>query len=309
MRRRAAVVLTASIALSLLVTVPSSAATAHTGKKNPGQQVVKAFASAETAGAIASATATCPKTKRPDLGPWRAISGGFEMKGVVPAFSTVGKPPFPPAGSGVVYESRKAGQRSWRVSAQSLWGTFDLKVSVYCQNGVPKTTHASSTVSTPGNSQVGPAAVAHCHSGKTVSGGFSTPPPFTAGEAANTVIGSMPSGKKSWEAEVLSSQPSSLTSYVYCAKRKRVRVVSSRESSTVATLDATVAYANTYDPPCPNGRFLPGGGGFSEQGLTTSQYLIPVTSHQQTGGTVWHAHALKVGSGVPVTLTAHLVCG
>jgi hypothetical protein len=231
------------------------------------------------------------------------------MKGVVPVFTVVGRPPLPPSGSGVVYESRKVGQRSWRVSAQSLSGSFNLKVFLYCQNGVPKTTHASATVATPGNSQIGPATVARCRSGKTVSGGFSTPPPFTAGQAANTVIGSLPSGKKSWEAEVLSSQPSSLTSYVYCAPRKRGRVVSSVESSTVATMDGEVAYANTYDPPCPKGRFLPGGGGFSEQGLSTSQYLIPVTSHQQSGGTVWHAHALKVGSGVAVRLNARLVCG
>jgi hypothetical protein len=231
------------------------------------------------------------------------------MKGVVPGFTTVGRPPTPPSGSGVVYESRKVGQRSWRVSAQSLSGNFSLKLSLYCQNGVPKTTHASSTIATAGSSEIGPATGAHCRSGKTVSGGFSTPPPFTGSGAANVVIGSMPIGKKNWEAEVLSSQPSSVTSYVYCAKRKPVRVVDSRRSSTVASEDGTLSYANTYDPPCPKGKFLPGGGGFSEEGLTTSQYLIPVTSHQQSGGTVWHAHGLKVGSGVPVTMISYLVCG
>jgi hypothetical protein len=291
---------------------PSSAAAEQTGKKHPRLLVVKAFSSAETAGAIATATASCPKTARPDLGPWRAISGGFEMKGVVAGFSTVGTPQLPPTGSGVVYESRRVGQRSWRVSAQSLWGKFSLKVFLYCQNGVPKTTHASTTVATPGTSQIGPAAVARCRSGKTVSGGYSTPPPFTATGAANTVISSMPSGKKGWQAEVVSNQAISLTSYVYCANRKQTRMVRSLagEPSSVATLVDTVAYANTYDPPCPNkGRFIPGGGGFSEQGATASQYLIPVTSHQQSGGTVWHAHALKVGSGIPVGLSAVLLCG
>jgi hypothetical protein len=291
---------------------PSSAAAEQTGKKHPRLLVVKAFSSAETPGAIATATASCPKTARPDLGPWRAISGGFEMKGVVPGFSAVGTPQLPPTGSGVVYESRKVGQRSWRVSAQSLWGKFSLKVFLYCQNGVPKTTHASTTVATPGTSQIGPAAVARCRSGKTVSGGYSTPPPFTATGAANTVISSMPSGKKGWQAEVVSNQAISLTSYVYCANRKQTRMVRSLagEPSSVATLVDTVAYANTYDPPCPNkGQFIPGGGGFSEQGATASQYLIPVTSHQQSGGTVWHAHALKVGSGIPVGLSAVLLCG
>jgi hypothetical protein len=309
MRRGVATAFTCLTALVLLVPGSASAATAHPGKKNPRLQVVHAFSSAETAGAIATATATCPKTARPDLGPWRAISGGFQMNGVVPRFTTQGTPPLPPTGSGVVYESRKVGQRSWRVSAQSLWGRFDLGVSVYCQNEVPKTTHASTTVATPGSSQIGPATVARCRSGKIVSGGFSTPPPFTADGAANTVIGSMPSGKKGWEARVLSNQASSLTSYVYCAKRKRVRLVHSfaGEPSSVTTLDLTLAYANLYD--CPAGRFLPGGGGFSSEGLTTSQYLIPVDSHQQSGGTGWHVNAIKVGSGVPVTLIGHAVCG
>lgn len=304
------------LALALLPAGASSAATAQPGKKNPRMQVVKAFGSAETAGVVATATATCPKTTRPDLGPWRAISAGFEMKGVVPVFTTQNNPPLPPSGSGVVYESRKVGQRSWRVSAQSLWGTFTLKVSLYCQNGVPKTRQNTALTAAATTPQVGPTAVARCSSGKPVSGGFSTAPPFTASGAANTVIASMPSGKKGWEAQVISGPSShagitSVTSYVYCAKRKRVRVVSSfaGEPSSVAALDLTLAYANTYDPPCRTGKFLPGGGGFSEEGTTTSQYLIPVSSHQQSGGTVWHAQALKVGSGVPVTFRAHLVCG
>jgi hypothetical protein len=288
--------LTLLIPLALLVAGSSGAAIGHPEKKNPGMQVVRAFGSAGTAGAIATATATCPKTERPDLGPWRAISAGVQL---------------PPSGSGVVYESRKVGQRSWRASAQSLWGTFTLELSLYCQNEVPKTTHASATVATPGSPQVGPAAVARCRSGKTVAGGFSTPPPFTAGGAANLVIASMPKKKVAWKAQVLSRQASSLTSYVYCAKRKHVRLGHSGRASGTATADGTlVDDANTYDPPCPVhvGRFLPGGGGFSEEGLTTSQYLIPVSFFQQ-GDDSWHASGLKVGSGVPVTLEVHTVCG
>jgi hypothetical protein len=297
-----------------LVAPTAQAATARPPKKNPKLKVVKAFGSAGATGAIATATATCPKTERPELGPWRAVSGGFQMMGVVPGYTMNGPPP-PPSGSGVVYESRKVGQRSWRASAQSLWGTFTLQLSLYCQNSVPKTKQDTALTAAGMTPQVGPTAVARCSSGKTVSGGFSTAPPFTATGAANTVIASMPSGKKGWEAQVLSSRSShagitSVTSYVYCAKRKPVRVVHSFGSPGVATLDSTSAEANTYSPSCPapDGRFYPGGGGFSEEGLTTSQYLIPVSSFQQ-GANNWHASALKVGSGVPVTLVAHTVCG
>ena len=299
------------VALALLVPGSASAATAHPGKKNPRLKVVHAFTSAETAGAIATGTATCPaKTARPDLGPWRAISGGFNMTLGTPGYTTEEGPFITPFGSGVVYESQKVGQRSWRVSAQSLWGRFDLGVSVYCQNSVPKTKSASSTVATPGTPQVGPAAVASCRTGKTVSGGFSTPPPFTATGAANTVIGSLPSGKSGWEAQALSNHESSLTSYIYCAKRKPVRLrhSSAEEPSSVATADLDGAVANIYECPL-GGRFLPGGGGFSEEGLTSSQYLIPVDSNQQEAGIGWHVSAIKVGSGVRVSLIADTVCG
>jgi hypothetical protein len=297
------------LALALPAPGSSSAATAQAGKKNPRQKVVKVFGSAATAGAIASATATCPKAVRSEAGPWRAISGGFQMKGVLPGFTTINVPPSPPTARGVVYESRKVGQRSWRVSAQSLFGTFTLKVFLYCQNGVPKARQDTATSYPAATPQVGPAAVARCRSGKSVSGGFSTPPPFTATGAANTVIGSSPSGKKGWEAKVVSSQggTSSVTSYVYCAKRKHVRLHDSGAASTTATDDHTLANANAYN--CPAGKFLPGGGGFSEEGATSSQYLIPVDSVSQSSGTGWHATGIKVGSGVPITLRAHLVCG
>ena len=288
MRRPLSIAL-ASLSVAALVAPTAQAATARPPKKNPKLKVVKAFGSAGATAAIATATATCPKTERPELGPWRAISGGFQMKGVQPVFTTPNLPPSPPTARGVVYESRKIGQRSWRVSAQSLMGTFTLKVFLYCQNGVPKTRQDIALTAAATTPQVGPTAVARCSSSKSVSGGFSTAPPFTASGAANTVIASMPSGKKGWLAQVLSSPSShagitSVTSYVYCAKRKHVRLRHSvaGEPSSVATLDHTLAYANVSDD-CPVGKFLPGAGGFSEEGVTTSQYLIPVSSFQQAG--------------------------
>ena len=145
-----------------------------------------------------------------------------------------------------------------------------------------------------------------------MSGGFSTPPPFTGSGAANTVIGSTPSGKKGWETQVVSNETSSLTSYVYCAKRKAPPLGHSfvGEPSSVATLDRHIAGANTYNPGCPRkGRFIPGAGGFSEQGATPSQYLIPTDSHQQSAGRSWHITAVKVGSGIPVRLDAVQLCG
>ena len=311
MGRGLAIVFTCLIALALLAPGPFGAATAQAGKKNPRQRVVKAFGSAAATGEIATATATCPKAKQ---GPWRAISGGFQMKGVQPVFTTPNLPPSPPTARGVVYESRKIGQRSWRVAAQSLMGSFTLKAFLYCQNDVPKTRPDIALTAAATTPQVGPTAVARCSSGQGVSGGFSTAPPFTVSGAANTVIASMPSGKKGWETQVISSPSShagitSVTSYVYCAKRKHLRLRHSLagEPSASATVEDALAYANVYG--CPADKFLPGAGGFSEEGVNTSQYLIPVDSFSQSGGTGWHATAIKVGSGVPIALRAHLLCG
>ena len=75
MRRQLSIAL-ASLFVAALVAPAAQAATARPPKKNPKLKVVKAFGTAGTTGAIATATATCPKTERRELGPWRAVSGG-----------------------------------------------------------------------------------------------------------------------------------------------------------------------------------------------------------------------------------------
>lgn len=289
------------IAISLLALPATDAGAAKRNKP----RAAKALASADGAGAIATATASCPAGSS-KKGPWRALSGGFVLTN----------------GDGIVYGSHRVGARGWRASAQSQAGRIDLAAYVYCQRGVPKPKARSSSLATPAASQIGPGAVAKCQTGSAVAGGFSTPAPFTPTGAANTVIGSFPSGKRAWQSQALSSQASSLTSYVYCAKRdskpktKQAKV----ESSSVATNAGTVAFSTTG--LCPAARLSPGGGGFRQTGATPSQYLIPVRSTQRPStpssnkplppgyyGNVWEAHGLKVGSGTPVTLTAVALCG
>jgi hypothetical protein len=145
-----------------------SAGAKSAGKYRRPYSTAKKTAAAETTGATATATASCPKSPFPRLGAWRATGGGFEIDATYPAH-------------GGVYESRKAGQRSWRVSAQSLSGKIVVFSYAVCRAGATKTTTASATVATPATSQVDPPSDASCPSGKAVAGGFSTPPPFTAG--------------------------------------------------------------------------------------------------------------------------------
>ena len=291
------------VLLAAAALLAAGPADAKVGKNKP--KVVKAVASAPATGAVATAIASCPKDSG-SKGPWRALSGGFVLQ----------------QGDAVVHESRRVGQSSWRASAQSFDSQVSLAAYVNCQRGVPKPKAVSSTVATPAVSQIGPVATAKCATGSAVAGGFSTPPPFTPMGAANTVIGSFPSGKRAWQAEALSSQASSLTSHVYCAKRdskpktKQAKV----ESSSVATNAGTVAISTTG--LCPAARLSPGGGGFRQTSATPSQYLIPVRSTQRPStpssnkplppgyyGNISVAHGRKVGDGTPVTLTAVALCG
>ena len=78
MQRGLAITFVSLIAFALLAV---GAADAKQFKPNQRVRVVKTLASAETAGAIATATVSCPQTTRPDLRPWRAVSGGFDMMG------------------------------------------------------------------------------------------------------------------------------------------------------------------------------------------------------------------------------------
>lgn len=292
-------------------------ADAKVGKHKP--RVVKTVASANGAGAIATATATCPQDGG-GKGQWRAISGGFFM-------DTYTVPPFGgevviPYGSGVIFESQRVGQRSWRVSAQSLWGQVNLKALANCQRGAPKPRAITQKVATPGADQLGPALTAQCPSGRAVSGGFATPAPFAAGEAANTVTDLFPTGTRAWRLRVVSNQPSSVTVISYCAERGRKPKLASGLGGSQETKTSADTVASSTGQFCPVKRFAPGGGGFRQQGATASQYFLPTVLYQGPAfdgdprtqrqgyiGNNWHASGLKVGTGTPVRLSSVALCG
>jgi hypothetical protein len=306
---------------ALLVTAILSGLFAASGGKaaaEPHQpRVFKAVAAATGPGSIATAAASCPK-ENTKLGHWRAVSGGFKIG--TSSTPLGAPPPLTP----VVYESRREGSRSWRVSAQSLSNGVDLTVYVNCQRQVPKPRAISSAVVTPGQPRVGPTAIAQCPTGRAVAGGFSTPLPFTPFGAANTVVGSFPNGTRQWRAQVVSNRPSSVRSFVYCAERNRKPKLTgaAEEPTSVATAAGTVVYSPqgfTSNGLCPAARFAPGGGGFRQYGMTPTDYLIPIGLSQRPKravppartfkGNVWQAVGLKVGSGSPVRLQAVAICG
>ncbi len=139
---------------------------------------------------------------------------------------------------------------------------------------------------------------------------------------ANVVIGSFPSGKRAWQAQALSNQASSMTSFVYCAKRQAKPTTKNAATESGSTATAAGALAVSTTGLCKARQLSPGGGGFRQTGATPTQFLIPVRSSQRPStpssnkplppgyyGNVWQAHGRKVGDGTPVTLTAVALCG
>ena len=318
---------TDSIAIAAIAAIAAAGAIAcgpgsHAAQAASGKpRVAKTVASAEGAGAIATALATCPGGGGGE-GPWRAVSGGFRM--ITYTTPPFGGPDMPvmPFGSGVVYESRRIGARSWRVSAQSLSGRVNLQALANCQRGAPKARAITQKVATPGIDQLGPALTAQCPSGRAVSGGFTTPPPSAAGEASNAVIDLFPTGTRAWRVRVVSNLPSSVTTFAYCVDRRRKPKVVSSIADPGETRSVADTVANSTARFCPSGRFAPGGGGFRQPGATSSQYFVPLAMSQSPDfdndpmtprkgyvGNAWHAQGLKVGSGTPVTLSATALCG
>ena len=296
------------------------AAAAQAG--NAGKpRVAKVATSADGAGSIATATATCPAGGG-RKGPWRAVSGGFQMNTYTNSPSGGPDAPVIPFGRGVVYESRRVGARSWRVSAQSLSGRVNLQALANCQRSVPKARAITQTVASPGIDQIGSGLTARCPSGRAVSGGFATPEPFAAGEARNTVIDLTPAGTRAWMVRVASHRPSSVTAFAYCVNQRPKPKIVSSVPNPPETMSVADTVANSTARACRSGRFSPGGGGFQQPAASPSQYFVPLAMLQtpdfdadprtpRSGyvGNEWHAQGLKVGSGTPVTLSATALCG
>jgi hypothetical protein len=202
-------------------------------------------------GAIASATAKCRSGQR-------ATGGGF----------TASPPPAPGFASLIlIYESRKVGQRSWRVSGQisdPLATVYTVTAFVYCSKNAPSTKSKSASVtSVPGTPFF--AADAKCSSGKAQAGGFLGPPPIVGAGATYVVTDSYRADKKTWRSRMFSSNPGiTFTSYVYCADEKKPAARSG--SATLATGGGALVTALSAE--CKRGT-KPVAGGFSQPNGTS----------------------------------------
>jgi hypothetical protein len=225
----------AATAFVLLAAVPTGAA---------AKSASTTIASAQ----LGTVTAKCPRGKR-------ATGGGFTT-GTAPGFSSF-----------VLYESRKIGQRSWRVSAHNnSLNTQTLTAFAYCQNkeAAPKTSEESATVQANG-ANLRPSANAICGRGEKVQSGglLATAPPVGFGILL-AISDSARIGKKTWRAGgVYSSGSTTLTSYAYCAEGNALkeRTGSTGNGGNGVSITATSA-------ACKRGT-RPLAGGFTQPATTT----------------------------------------
>jgi hypothetical protein len=253
--------------------------------------------SASGHGSILTATATC-------RGKTRAVSGGFLA------------PPVQAGGGAlpVVFESLKAGAKSWRASAQVVditpaqTETASLTAFVYCRKNAPKTVPvAASAHAEPTPLINGPNPVATCPGTlKALAGGFASGPQLPAPPPANAFV-TLPFESNriapgAWRTGAITGTgvDGTVTTYAYCAKSKRAPAEATARGEAVTATQQK----STVDAACRNG--APLSGGFADQGAgTKTGAFYPYESRRVGRG--WRVSGLSQGTG-PLTLIAHAYC-
>jgi hypothetical protein len=233
-------------------------------------------------GSVAALSAKCPEGQR-------ASGGGFLAS--------------PPDASSLVriYESRKSGQRSWRVLAELNGdGPLNLTAFAYCSADAPKTKERSTTIAlTPSTTTIQTADAGCGGAGKAMAGGFST-------TVSALIFDSLRADKKTWRsrARVLEGSPP-LTSYAYCADEpKPAARTGSTSSSTSGTLHTALS------AECKKGTKVVAGG-FSQptaQIVPTPNGIFSFFYESVKIGKRWRVSATHIGIA-STTLNSIAYCG
>jgi hypothetical protein len=224
----------------------------------------------------------------------RATGGGFQASQSLLGISTP---------KVVIDESRKIGQRSWRVSAQETVasGVKTVIGFVYCRSGAPKTKEKSATATSPGGLTFF-SADASCSSGKAQAGGFSVPPESTT---SNLLSDSFRVDKNTWRtraSNAASGAGHALATYVYCADAAKPKARSGSASSGSDNAPATAVSAGCKH----NTHVVAGGFSQPDANRLTSYYSFAYESFRS--GNAWRASAIHSGVS-STTLNAIALCG
>jgi hypothetical protein len=156
-----------------------------------------------------TASATCPRKKSVRLG---GFSAQFDFGDIEPAVVATGL--------------RRVSKRTLQVTGSNFseQGSGTLEAIAYCGKG-PKLTEATASASVAENQHAG--ATAQCpKKTKLAFGGYNVEVDFTDFNPVLVLDGLVSPSKRSWTASAtgagdLNADPGTLTSYVYCAKKKK----------------------------------------------------------------------------------------
>ena len=305
MVRRTAGVTSAVALLAVGAFAPTAAQSAPAGpptkqkaaKVKPGKLLTRsATTTTTTDGQLASALATCPARAK-------AVSGGFATT-------------FFASGGNVsdlqeVYESRRLGANSWRVSAardsaNPSGPALTITAFVYCRKGWGKIPEAAWSILIGGGAGVRGSATANCPGAKkAISGGFAYNPPVYGIATENPAqhYESYRSAPRSWTATLhnLGASSRTLTSYAYCRAGK----APSEKSASTAVPNGGGLATKLSSPACTGKRTALGGG--YRTNPPTGTTLAPLVIGSALAGKAWEVSATsKLGSG---TIRSSVYCG
>jgi hypothetical protein len=298
--------------VALLGTVLVGAAPAD-AKKKPKSPPLTAATTTHTTSSDnqqLTVTAHCPSALI-------AVGGGFLSPPVLDAGS--------PTDIALVYESRRAGDGAWQVSAVredegSAGPDLPLTAIVDCRStklrgnkhGKKKKLRiieASAPAVAPGQDGAQASAVATCpRKTKALGGGFSsspTPSALSPGSAFPYFWSNHRTSPTTWGASIsnVGSAARTVTSYVYCAAGLKVA-----EKTAGVPLPASgpnVATATATSPSCPKGKALLGGG-FNNTPATVGGAIALLTGSNPVNGS-WQLGTLNLFNS-PGTISTYAYC-
>jgi hypothetical protein len=286
----------------------------HKKPKSPPVSVVTNTQSTTTENQLITVTASCP----PGL---LAVGGGFAGPPSLTGTSV--------DGVYFIYESRRASESFWKVSAvrQNSGGPLPLTTSVDCRSArlSPKKpakkassakkkkkrkltiTEASATGSATTNSEGSATATCPANT-QALGGGFSSSPdPDLSGSSAFPFFEkSYRTAPGAWTSTFfnIGTTTRSVTSYAYCASG--LNVVDSVGTATLpGSSGSTIGGATAVSPACPPRRALLGGG-FNNPTVAPMSAVAILNTSQPVGGT-WRVTALN-DSNASGTIESHGYC-
>jgi hypothetical protein len=313
----------ALVAILVPVLLGAASAEAKKGKKPKSPPVTVARVAQATSGdnQQVTATATCPSGLI-------AVGGGFESPPVLDAGA--------PTDLNLVYESRRAGDSSWQVSAVredfgGLGPNLPVTAVVDCRStklagkkpaGKKAATakkkkkkklriaEATATAVAAGADEAQAQASATCP-GKTkaLGGGFSTSPTPSAAdpqEAFPYIWSNHRITPTTWFAAISNdgTVERTLTSYAYCAAG--LKIAETTASVALPASGTTVTSTAVTTPPCPKGKALLGGG-FDNTPATKHTALSLLTEFDPANG-AWRLGTLNAQVVAPGAISSSAYC-